>query len=119
MKEEQRLERRRQTLVWGLLLIWWGYAALADFLPHGAIWVGSGFILLGINVVRAWTSGRLNGFSTGLGLAAFCLGTAALAGDSSARPAVLVGSAIALQTLGVLMLAANFRRTRDERARTS
>jgi hypothetical protein len=47
------LNRRYETLAWGLLAILWGVTILFNFIPFGVGVLGTGMILLGVNVVRS------------------------------------------------------------------
>ena len=110
MSAEKSCNKRLETLAWGLLLVWWGFVALADFLPHGAGWIGSGLILIGLNVVRSWAGIRVNGFSFSLGLIVFAIGGSALAREGTGPSPLLSGLAVVLIGLGAFMLASAIRR---------
>jgi hypothetical protein len=47
------LNRRYETVAWGLLAILWGVTILFNFIPFGIGVLGTGMILLGVNVVRS------------------------------------------------------------------
>jgi hypothetical protein len=47
------LNRRYETVAWGLLAILWGVTILFNFIPFGVGVLGTGMILLGVNVVRS------------------------------------------------------------------
>ena len=102
--------RDMEPLAWGLLLIWWGFTELANFIPKGGGWVGVGLILLGVNSARSLKGMRLDCFSISFGLIAFIAGGRELALHTGAQPFILSGLAIVLVGLGALMLAPEFRR---------
>jgi hypothetical protein len=47
------LDRRYGTIAWGLLAVLWGVTILFDFIPFGVGLLGTGLILLGVNIVRS------------------------------------------------------------------
>jgi hypothetical protein len=48
------LNRRYETVAWGLLAILWGVTILFNFIPFGIGVLGTGLILLGVNIVRSF-----------------------------------------------------------------
>jgi hypothetical protein len=52
MDNLQILNRKYESIAWGLLAILWGATILFDFIPFGVGLIGTGLILLGVNVVR-------------------------------------------------------------------
>lgn len=50
MKE---LKRNIKRGAWGLLAILWGVTILFDFMPFGAGLIGTGLILIGVNIARS------------------------------------------------------------------
>ena len=56
MDNIQVLNRKYETVAWGLLAILWGTTILFDFIPFGVGVLGTGLIVLGINVVRSINS---------------------------------------------------------------
>lgn len=53
MDDLKILNRRYETVAWGLLAILWGITILFNFIPLGVGVLGTGLILLGVNVVRS------------------------------------------------------------------
>jgi hypothetical protein len=53
MDEMKILNRRYETVAWGLLAILWGITILFNFIPFGVGLLGTGLILLGVNLVRS------------------------------------------------------------------
>jgi hypothetical protein len=53
MDNMHNLKRNLKRVGWGLLAILWGATILFEFLPFGAGLIGTGLILLGVNVVRS------------------------------------------------------------------
>jgi hypothetical protein len=72
--EKRALDRRLEGLGWGLFLILTGGLRLIPNVPEGALLVGVGVILLGLNGVRYLCGIRMRMFSMVLGLAAIGLG---------------------------------------------
>lgn len=46
------LNHRYETVAWGILAILWGTTILFDFIPFGVGVLGTGLVLLGVNIVR-------------------------------------------------------------------
>lgn len=110
MDNKKALNKNFNALAWGLLLIWWGFTELVDFLPKGGGWVGFGLILLGLNLAMSRRGIRLDGFSISIGLIAFVVGGRELARSMAAGPFILSGLAVVLVGLGALLLAPELRR---------
>jgi hypothetical protein len=53
MDKKQILNRKYETVAWGILAILWGTTILFDFIPFGVGVLGTGLVVLGINVVRS------------------------------------------------------------------
>jgi len=53
MDNSQILNRKLERTGWGLLAILWGATILFDFLPFGVGLIGTGLILIGVNIVRS------------------------------------------------------------------
>src|SRR5512134_3949578 len=64
---------------WGLLAILWGATILFDFIPFGAGLIGTGLILLGVNIVRAINHLQTKNDNTILGILALAWGGLELA----------------------------------------
>ena len=59
MEKTKSLDRKFETITWGLLMIWWGLRWWPlESLPNGSGLIGTGLILFGLNVIRS-----LNGIS--------------------------------------------------------
>jgi len=53
MDNIQILNRKYEAVAWGLLAILWGITILFDFIPFGVGVLGTGLVVLGVNVVRS------------------------------------------------------------------
>jgi hypothetical protein len=53
MDNIQILNRKYETVAWGLLAILWGITILFDFIPFGVGVLGTGLVVLGVNIVRS------------------------------------------------------------------
>jgi hypothetical protein len=53
MDKTQILNRKYETVAWGLIAILWGITILFDFIPFGIGVLGTGLVVLGINAVRS------------------------------------------------------------------
>jgi hypothetical protein len=68
MDNIQILNRKYETVAWGLLAILWGITFLFDFIPFGVGVLGTGLVVLGINVVRSLNNLPTNKDNTGFGI---------------------------------------------------
>src|SRR5512143_384841 len=79
MNEKQILNRELERAGWGLLAILWGATILFDFIPFGAGLIGTGLILLGVNIVRIINHLPTKNDNTVLGLLSLAWGGLELA----------------------------------------
>ena len=114
MENTRTLNRNLETVAWGAFFIWWGITELFNFLPHGMGAIGIGLIFLGLNVVRSLNGIPTSGFSTTLGILALVLGGLELASSVLRLPFELPVFAILLVVLGVILLARELLRNRNE-----
>jgi len=105
--EESALNKRLETIGWGLLLILTGGVWLAPkgLVPEGTWLIGFGLILLGVNVARSLNAIPINGFTTTLGILALVLGAVELAGSILGLTFDLPVFAISLIVFGAILLA--------------
>jgi hypothetical protein len=98
------LSQRLERIGWALFLIMIaGLALLPDgWVPEGTWLIGTGLIMIGLNVVRHFKGVRVNGFTNLLGLIALAIGVSTVTGvELPVLPILLV--VIGLQMLfGVL-----------------
>jgi hypothetical protein len=113
MDNVQTLKRDFDTMAWGLFFIWWGITELVEF-PEGTGALGIGLILLGLNVARSLNGLPTNGFTITLGILAVVWGGLELAGSILSLPFELPVFAIVLIVLGVILLARELQRNRNE-----
>ena len=114
MDNTRKLNRNLETMAWGALFLWWGITELFQFLPHGTGAIGIGLIFLGLNVVRSLNGLPTSGFSTTLGILALVLGGLELASSVLRLPFEIPVFAILLIVLGVILLARELLRSRNE-----
>lgn len=90
--ERAVLNKRLETIAWGLFLIMVGGFALVPerFAPHGTWSVGVGLIMLGLNATRYAYGLRMSGFTTVLGVLSIIAGTSDLLGFTSLEGAYLL-----------------------------
>ena len=104
-------------IAWGLLCILWGVTILFDFVPFGVGLLGTGLILLGVNVARAQKGLPARGGNTVPGILALVWGGLELA-RPLLRQAFEVADwdwaifAILLVALGMILLAHELLRVR-------
>jgi hypothetical protein len=75
MDESQRaLNKRYETIAWGLFFIVWGLTSLFTILPNGTGTILVGLILLGLNAARYSSQIPTSSFTITLGVLALVLG---------------------------------------------
>jgi len=90
--EKAALNKRLETIFWGLFLIMLGGWALipSETVPKGAWSVAVGFLLLGLNAVRYFNKIRMSGFTTVLGILAILGGIGDMLGWADLNGALLL-----------------------------
>ncbi|MFN8597407.1 MAG: hypothetical protein U0559_14645 [Anaerolineae bacterium] len=98
--EKAALNKRLESIGWGLFLIMLGGFALVpeQTIPKGLWSIGVGVIMLGLNVARYMNKIRMSGFTTFLGILSIIGGVLELVGVKD------VGGAIILIVLGSYLL---------------
>jgi hypothetical protein len=105
MPEEARkqdLNKRLETVSWGLFLIMLGGFALVRGVPEGTWLIGAGVIMLGLNAVRLLVGIRASWFTVILGTIALLSGLSSVLGiDIPVGPLliILIGLAIIVRAL--------------------
>ncbi len=104
LPEFEALNKRLETVSWGLFIIMLGGFALvpSDRLPEGSWLIGIGIILLGLNAVRLAVGIRMSAVTTILGVLALVGGTGDMLGVDvpvGGLLLVLVGTAIIIRAL--------------------
>lgn len=100
MSDETRkkdLNKRLETVGWGLFLIMLGGFALVKGVPEGTWLIGAGLIMLGLNAVRLLLGIRASWFTLILGTIALLAGLSSVLGvDIPVGPLliILIGLAI-------------------------
>ena len=74
MNKKNNIKRNLKRVGWGLLAILWGATILFDFIPFGAGLIGTGLILLGLNVVRVMNHLQMRHNNTVVGILALSWG---------------------------------------------
>ena len=114
MNNTQTLNRNYEAIGWGAIFIWWGITELFQFLPDGSGAIGIGLILLGVNAARSRNGIPISSFSTTLGILALVWGGLELAGAVLSLPFEIPVFAILLIVLGVMILAGELTRNRNQ-----
>jgi hypothetical protein len=106
MNNNRTLDRKYETIAWGLLFIWWGLRwSLLIFLPEGSGLLGSGLILLGLKAIRSLEGIPTNRSTTLLGIFALVSGGLLVAPAILRLPFELPVFETMLIVLGVVLLA--------------
>ncbi len=104
MNDTRALNKRYETIAWGVFFIWWGVTAFFR-LPDGANTIGIGLILLGLNAARYFSNLRTSGFTITLGVIALFIGAADLLRALNLIAFELPAFPLLLIVLGVVWLA--------------
>jgi hypothetical protein len=90
--EKAALNKRLESVFWGLFLIMLGgWALIPDAtIPKGAWSIGVGLLLLGLNAVRYLNQIRMSGFTTVLGILSLLGGISDMLGWADLNGAVLL-----------------------------
>jgi cytosine/uracil/thiamine/allantoin permease len=99
---KQDLNKRLETVGWGLFLIMLGGFALVKGVPEGTWLIGAGLIMLGLNAVRLVLGIRISWFTIILGTIALLSGLGSVTGlDIPVGPLliILIGLAIIVRAL--------------------
>ncbi len=90
--EKAALNKRLETVGWGLFLIMLGGFSLVpdETIPKGVWSIGVGLIMLGLNLARYYYKIRMSGFTTVLGIIALLGGLLQLFGVASVEGAMLL-----------------------------
>ena len=120
MEKAKSLDHKLETSAWGLLLIWWGlrWWPLA-FLPNGAGLVGTGLILLGLNMIRSLNHTPVKGSTNTIGILALVFGGLLITSDILQLSVQLPLFEIMLIGGGVFILARELLRIRKTSIRDS
>jgi hypothetical protein len=79
MDEMKAINKKYELVGWGLLAILWGITILFNFIPFGVGLLGTGLILLGVNLVRSVTGLPTRSDNTIFGILLFAWGGLELA----------------------------------------
>jgi len=90
--EKAALNKRLESVAWGLFLVMLGCFALVpnDTIPRGVWSLGVGLIMLGLNATRYFYKIRMSGFTTVLGILSLIGGVVELLGITSMDGALLL-----------------------------
>lgn len=91
-EEKAALNKRLETVAWGLFLIMLGGFAFVphEVLPKGAWSLGVGIIMLGLNAFRYMKGIKMSGFTTFLGVVSIISGTLQLMGLNNLEGPILL-----------------------------
>jgi hypothetical protein len=115
MDNQKIIDKRIETIGWGLLFIWWGLRwSLLIGLPDGAGLLGTALILFGLNAARALRGVPARGFTTVLAILTLTWGGLEMV-NSTARLSIQVPIfETLLVVLGVILVAVALLKTRPD-----
>jgi hypothetical protein len=79
MNDTQMIDRKYGAIAWGLLFIVWGFTIMFGFIPFAFGLLGTGLVLLGMNMLRSYNSLPLKDDNTIVGILALVWGALELA----------------------------------------
>lgn len=101
MENTKTLNHNFATIGNGALLIWWGIVIMVDPLTIGMGAIGTGLIMLGVNVARSLNGIPTKGSTTVIGIIALVWGAL----DTVFTPSFELSFAIMLIVIGVVRIA--------------
>ncbi len=104
MTTTNSINRNYEVIAWGALFIWWGISIMVPSLPNGSTALGTGLILIAVNIARKVSGLPASGFSTTIGILAVIWGGLELVGVLVSLPFELPIFAILLIALGLIVL---------------
>jgi hypothetical protein len=110
MENTKALNHNFATIGNGMLFIWWGMVIMIDPLTIGMGAVGSGVIMLGVNVARLLLGIRAKGSTTVVGIIALVWGVM----DMVLNPTIELSFAIMLIVIGLVTIASLLIRTKTK-----
>jgi hypothetical protein len=114
MKSTLSKNRNFEAIGWGALFIWWGISLMVPSLPNGTSALGTGIILIGVNLARKLSGLPISGFSTTIGILALVWGGLEVVGVLVNLPFELPIFAILLIVLGVIVLTPGLARQKTQ-----
>jgi hypothetical protein len=109
MNTTQKVNLNFDAIGWGALFIWWGISVLVNSLPVGSVAIGTGVILIGVNLARKLSGIPISHFSLTVGILALVGGVLELVSAFLHLPFELPIFAILLILLGVIILTNELR----------
>ncbi len=109
MENVQTFNRNLATVGNSMLLVWWGIVMIVEPLTIGMGAVGTGVILLGVNLIRYLKGIPTKGSTTTLGIIALVWGML----DSVLDPRFEVSFAMLLIIIGLVSLSSLWTRTQS------
>jgi hypothetical protein len=114
MTTTQSINRKFEAIGWGALFIWWGISLMVPSLPNGTTALGTGLILIGVNIARKLSGIPTIWFSTTIGILALVWGGLELVGVLVGLPYELPIFAILLIVLGLIVLAPELKAKQNQ-----
>ncbi len=113
MTTTNSINRNYEVIAWGALFIWWGISIMVPSLPNGSTALGTGLILIAVNIARKVSGLPASGFSTTIGILAVIWGGLELVGVLVSLPFELPIFAILLIALGLIVLVPGLKTTQS------
>jgi len=114
MNTTKNISRNFDAIGWGALFVWWGISLMLPSMLNGVVPLGTGLILVGVNIARKLAGLPMSGFSTTIGILAIVWGVLELVGVLVNLPIEIPIFAILLIVLGLIVLAPELKRNQAQ-----
>jgi len=114
MNTTKNINRNFDAIGWGALFVWWGISLMLPSMLNGVVPLGTGLILIGVNIARKLAGLPMSGFSTTIGILAIVWGVLELVGVLVNLPFEIPIFAILLIVLGLIVLAPELKRNQAQ-----
>jgi len=114
MNTTKNISRNFDAIGWGALFVWWGISLMLPSMLNGVVPLGTGLILIGVNIARKLAGLPMSGFSTTIGILAIVWGVLELVGVLVNLPFEIPIFAILLIVLGLIVLAPELKRNQAQ-----
>jgi hypothetical protein len=114
MNTTKNISRNFDAIGWGTLFVWWCISLMLPSMLNGVAPLGTGLILIGVNIARKLAGLPMSGLSTTIGNLAIVWGMLELAGVLVNLPFETTIFSLLLIVLGLIVLAPELKRNQAQ-----